>query len=363
MIAPARKPNLRWIAPAAAAGLVIASPALLTTVANAEPALPDRNADEIIAQVLGADPVAFTGELSQTMELGLPSLGFETGVDFTNPNALWSLASGTNTWRLWYDGGNSYRVAVIRGQSESDLISNGQELWAWSNQSQTAVRTELGAGDGEHLPRPAAPQDLARELLTSVEQYSSVSTDMNRRIAGRAAYEVTITPTDTSTRVQQVKLAVDAETWLPLRLQVFSTTSSDPAIEIGFTKINYTQPNASVFEFTPPPGAEVIETNTPGEITDTASEPTTGPTTEQDEVVKPRLANVVGEGWSQITVVEGGDTQLPGSQFTELLPRVQGDWGSGVLLDGSLVSFVLADDGRMAFGAVSPDALYQALTR
>ncbi|MDO5684347.1 MAG: hypothetical protein Q4G46_16165, partial [Propionibacteriaceae bacterium] len=79
------------MAPAAAAGLVIASPGLWNTFASAEPVLPPRTADEIIADVLSAKPVAFSGEVVQSMDLGLPSLGFETGVDFNDPNLIWSL--------------------------------------------------------------------------------------------------------------------------------------------------------------------------------------------------------------------------------------------------------------------------------
>ncbi|MDO5684346.1 MAG: hypothetical protein Q4G46_16160, partial [Propionibacteriaceae bacterium] len=90
---------------------------------------------------------------------------------------------GTNTWRLWYDGDRSYRVAMIRGQSESDLISNGSVLWAWSSQSQTTVRTELEPPtSGQNHPVPAgSPQEAAREVLREFEQYSAVTTDANVR--------------------------------------------------------------------------------------------------------------------------------------------------------------------------------------
>ena len=43
------------------------------------------------------------------------------------------------------------------------------------------------------------------------------------------------------------------------------------------------------------------------------------------------------------------------------MPKVTGDWGSGRVIDGTLFSAVLSDDGRVAVGAVAPDALYAAL--
>ena len=51
------------------------------------------------------------------------------------------------------------------------------------------------------------------------------------------------------------------------------------------------------------------------------------------------------------------------SRMVDRLPRVSGSWGSGRLLRGTLFSAVLTDDGRVAAGAVAPDALYSALAR
>lgn len=369
MSARVRKTNLRWIAPAAAAGLVIASPSLWASLASAEPPLPPRSADEIIAGVLAVRPMAFSGEVSQTMQLGLPQFPFEANVDFANPNSMWSLASGSNTWRLWHDGDQSYRVAIIRGQSESDLISNGHVMWAWSSDSQQAVRTELPAGEttppeDQPLPVPV-PTDTAKEILREVEQYSTVATDANVRVAGRAAYELVITPTDDTTRVAQLRVAVDAETSLPLRLQVFSTGSAEPAIEIAFTKINYGAQNASTFEFTPPPGAEVIEASHPEVIEGEQQTPELPPAEVGPEAQGEPPVRSIGEGWSQIAIAE------PGTQMGEVtanpvfaqLPHVQGEWGSGVVLDGALVSIVFSDDGRVAMGAVPAEALYEALAK
>ena len=43
------------------------------------------------------------------------------------------------------------------------------------------------------------------------------------------------------------------------------------------------------------------------------------------------------------------------------LPATSGTWGSGHVLEGTLFSLVLTDDGRVAVGAVAPDQLYRAL--
>jgi len=367
--------NRRWIAPAAAAGLVIASPALWAAVATAEPALPQRTAEQIIADVLAASPVALSGEVQQRVDLGLPDLTMGSGVDFTEPSSVWGLVSGTHTWRIWYDGDRSYRVSVIQGAAESDVICNGAVTWIWSSQKQTAIRDQAATGQLQPRGRLPIPQqstaETARDLLNSITDYSAVTTDANVRVAGRAAYELVITPNDTQTRIKQVHLAVDAETSQPLRLQIYSTISAGPAIEIGYTQLSYSAPNASVFEFTPPPGAEIRETVESAESPVYPDDPASGgdrgnlpAQSGQDEATTSGASPTVsGAGWSTVLVVESGPLtdSSDGSMLARQLPRVSGDWGSGSVLDGSLISVVFADDGRIAYGAVAPESLYQAL--
>ena len=43
------------------------------------------------------------------------------------------------------------------------------------------------------------------------------------------------------------------------------------------------------------------------------------------------------------------------------IPEVSGTWGKGRVIDGTLFSAVLTDDGRIAVGAVAPEALFAAL--
>ena len=50
------------------------------------------------------------------------------------------------------------------------------------------------------------------------------------------------------------------------------------------------------------------------------------------------------------------------TRMLDALPTVHGSWGSGHLLRGSLFSALLTDDGRVAVGAVAPQALYSALS-
>jgi hypothetical protein len=50
------------------------------------------------------------------------------------------------------------------------------------------------------------------------------------------------------------------------------------------------------------------------------------------------------------------------SSTLKTLPEVSGSWGSGHLLEGTVFSAVLTDDGRLAIGAVPAATLYDALS-
>jgi hypothetical protein len=60
----------------------------------------------------------------------------------------------------------------------------------------------------------------------------------------------------------------------------------------------------------------------------------------------------------------GGSVAASAAQLNGILkalPSTSGTWGRGHVLEGTLFSLVLTDDGRVAVGAVAPDQLYRAL--
>ena len=78
-------------------------------------------------------------------------------------------------------------------------------------------------------------------------------------MAGRPCYDLVLTPRSTQTLIGRVAVAIDAESRLPLRLQVFPRGADAPAIEGGFTSVSLDPVDPSMFTFTPPPGATVKE--------------------------------------------------------------------------------------------------------
>ncbi|NYE75197.1 LolA family protein [Microlunatus parietis] len=350
------RPRLRWIIPVAAATALVAG-SLVAGTAVAEPSLPERSAEQLVAEVAQARPTQFSGTAETRAELGLPALpGSRRGSDFE------ALLAGTNTVRVWAGTEDQSRVAVHGTFGESDLIRNGSDVWLWNSQEKTAIHRTVPDRGERHSDEPElTPQQLAAQAIAAIEPTTEVSVARNVTIAGRAAYELVLQPKDDRSLIEQVRIAVDGERFLPLRVQVFGEGAAEPSVEAAFTEISFTAPDPSVFEFTPPPGTDVKR-----EGTDRGEKPA-----RPDKNAKPDRGskdagepNVIGKGWTAVYLADGGDAgTITDNATLEALPRVSGAWGSGRLFSSRLVSAVIADDGRVAAGAVRPELLYDALGR
>ncbi|HYN30898.1 MAG TPA: sigma-E factor regulatory protein RseB domain-containing protein [Dermatophilaceae bacterium] len=378
MTAFARHPAARWLVPATAAALV-AGGTVAARSADADPTLPPRTAAQLLVDVQKSDVTALSGTVEQAVDLGLPELpGLSGGGGAGGPSggssaggapSLTSVLSGTHTWRVWADGPDRQRLALVDGSAETAVVRDGRTAWLWSSADKSAVRYTLPAKDASKAPAPGdlptdlprTPQEAADRALAALDPTTAVTTAGTATVAGRAAYELVLDPRTDATRVTQVRLAVDAEEGVPLRVQVWSSKADEPVVDVGFTSVSFDRPAASAFAFTPPEGATVSEGELP-----TAAERDAARSAEKPDAERP---TVVGTGWSSVVVARLPDAPTasgsddPATAVLDALPRVSGDWGSGRLVDGTLVSVVLTDDGRVAVGAVPPSALYAALAR
>ncbi len=365
------RPQVRWAVPAVAVGVIAAMSFLVSRPASADTGLPPRTAAQLLVDIQQAHSDGLSGTITQTADLGLPAL---PGVASSSPGSssgdasLTSVLSGTHTWRVWVAGPTQQRLALLGSLGESDVVRNGADLWVWSSKDKTASHRVLTPPDAAGRPATASPTDLpktpeeaAQRALAAIDPSTEVTTSGATVVAGRQAYELVLTPRDGASRVAQVRIAVDAEKKVPLRVQVYAAGVANPAVDVGFAAIDFTQPDAAMFAFTPPPGTTVTESGRPG-----AKPDGTAPPAVQDHPA----SKVVGTGWTAVVVTAAPAGGLPASGATQqkqlsgvlnALPKVSGTWGSGRLVDGTLFSAVLTDDGRLAVGAVAPEQLYAAL--
>ena len=373
-------PALRWAVPGAVVAIVLGAAAVTTVIADSTPTLPPRSAAELLVDVQNANVAALSGTVLQNAELGLPDLPVQLGSrgssDFT------SLVSGTHTLKVWYAGAAQQRLALLGTLGESDVIRNGTDVWTWSSDSNAATHYQLPPGaDGATIPDQSAaaltPQQAADAALAAIDPTTVVTTQGTADVAGRSAYELVLAPKDAASLIGQVRIAVDAEQHIPLRVRVLAKGASAPAFEVGFSQISFDTPSADQFHFTPPPGATVTESTLGhGDLAGRAQP--------QQQAAAPAQAGteptVVGTGWTSVLVAklpsaagaagvsgQQPDASSPGSgksgglsAILGSLPQETGSWGSGRLLQSALFSVLITDDGRVIAGAVAPEKLYQA---
>lgn len=380
-------PGARWAAPAAALAVIGAVALTANHVASADPSLPPRSAAQLLVDVQQANLKGLSGTVVQTSNLGLPDINLG-GSTQGGSSSLTSLVSGTHTWRVWLAGPQQQRLALVGSLGESDVIRNGRDLWVWSSKDKTATHTTLpaeGAKPGEgtkagegtraatpdQLPR--TPQEAAQLALSAIEPTTSVATSGASVVAGQQAYDLVLKPRDSASLVASVRISLDAVHHVPLRVQVFSTKTANPAFEVGFTHVDFAKPAARQFAFNPPPGTKVTQSTLGSDAGKAAATKPTAPAS-SPAGDKPK---VVGTGWTAVVVSRLPDASAAGSKAGStagqgdlagqlqrvlgLLPKASGSWGAGRVLQGTLFTVVVTDDGRIAVGAVAPERVYAAL--
>lgn len=340
----ATRPALRWLVPVAVTAAVVGGGAAARSIAaSAEPSLPARSAAQLLVDLQTATLDGLSGTVRTNASLGLPDLPNVGGGEGSTD--LVQLLSGSRTARVWYSGPDKVRVALLGTLGESDVVRNGNDVWHWDSKAKKAIHSTLSGDQPEKKALPQTPQDAADLALKALDPTTTVSTGSSARVAGRDAYELILTPKDTTALIGQVRMAIDAKEHVPLRVQVFAKSAGQPAFEVAFTQVSFDRPADSQFEFKPPPGTAVEEAQEPAAGAAGKTEPT---------------SKVIGAGWTSVVQATLPATNEKAQPILGTLPRVSGDWGSGRLLSGTLFTVLLTDDNRVFAGAVTPERLYEA---
>ncbi len=339
----AQRPALRWLLPGLVLVVMVGGAATAWALSERAAHPPPRSADELLASLYEAEVDGFSGTVVQRCDLGLPT-AFDSD---RGGGPLRALISGPHTLRVWYAGPDQFRLALLETLGQSDIIRNGPDIWLWDSRRNEASHLRLPAVLGWLWP--GAGRATAHDrvpALSAFEHITEVAADGTTSVAGRPAYQLVFSPTEPETKIRQVRLAIDAEHYVPLRVQVYGA-AEEPACDLQFTHIDFDRPDAEQFRFNPPPGVTVPEPDLRALLPMIA-----GPT-----------IDVLGEGWNSVLVVQlpdhphGGAADLRNA--LESLPEASGEWGSGRLFSGTLFSALFTDDGRLLAGAVTPERLFQ----
>lgn len=237
--------------------VLVASAGLAVSRAETVPKLPSIAPERLIADSLVAiaSETPVSGTITTHLDLGLPQLPASLG---SSAGAA-SILLADQTFKVWRSPDGT-RVAQILPFAERDLIATRTDVWAWDSDAFTAWHAAVPPS--AQPPAPPSVGDLEAivgRVLAGAPPFASVSLAEPERVAGRDAYVLSLEPTDPTTLVGSIRVAIDADTSLPLRLQVIPKGSVDPAIEAGFTSVDFGPIDPSLFTFTPPDGASVKE--------------------------------------------------------------------------------------------------------
>ncbi|GAA0741770.1 hypothetical protein Drose_28025 [Dactylosporangium roseum] len=354
------RPVLRWAVPAAAAVAVVgAGVAAKTLAVAAEPDLPPRTAAQLLVDLQTARLDGLSGTVVERADLGLPAIPSLTGEQSAE---LTSLVSGKHTLRVWYSGPEKARISLLGTQGQSDIIHNGADTWLWNSKTNTAQHfkgsppgaDERGpAGIPSDLPK--SPQEAADLALKAIDPTTQVSTGNSARIAGRNAYELILRPRDTASLVGEIRLAIDAQEKLPLRVQLLARGQASPAFEVAFTQVSFTRPDDGQFAFNPPAGVKIEEQ-------DPAKDPKAAEPQHPEVTGEKPKNTVIGTGWTSVFVMRPGDGKgadpaeaRKTQDVIDQLPLGNG----GRTFNSKLFSVLITDDGRVLVGAVTPERLSQ----
>ena len=160
---------------------------------------------------------------------------------------------------------------------------------------------------------PLDPQAAAEKALAAIDPTTAVVVDRTARVAGRAAYQLQLSPKDSRSLIGSVQIAIDAATSVPLRLQIFAVGASSPAFQVGFTSVSFNVPSSSIFEFVPPAGANVEQDTAP--FGDTLN---SGPFGDGAFVVQTKVTGGAGPPPGTLVTPANPVTVTPDRKTTEL---------------------------------------------
>lgn len=390
-----RRKAARYIVPVAVAGVAAATIGLVPALASTgDPDLPKITAQQLIEKIAASDEEQLSGTFKISTDLGLPLDGLagslvpggaggdKDGGAAAPQDKLMELTSGTHTLRVAADGPERQKLSILGDASEYSLIHNQGEVWAYDSESDEVYHAEApeGRDGGKHAEKtpkahkgaPATPKDFAEQALAAAGDTTSVTVDGTAQVAGRDAYQLLIKPKQSGSTIGSVRIAVDAENGVPLKFTLSAASGGKAVVDAGFTKVDFSEPAASTFDFTPPRGAEVTEADeleTGKDEHGAAQQALPGQLAELDGF---EGLNVIGKGWTSIAEIRtpggtglpaagSGDVPAEAQGFLDALgDKVTGKFGSGTVFKTRLVNALLTDDGRVYVGAVTKDALVRA---
>jgi outer membrane lipoprotein-sorting protein len=231
-----------------------------------------------IALALGTGPKPPAKPLAQAVHdaaVAPPVEGLSATVTFTNHLVEGANLAGEHgsgllssplvtgaSGRLWIAKDGRARLELKSEKGDTNVIYDGSTITVFDAAENTVYRYtppkregEAAQQGGDHGEAPSVAK--IEEGIEKVRKHASVSEATPANVGGRPAYTVRVGPHEGGSLISGGELSFDADTGVPLRAAVYSTTSSAPVVELAAEGVSYGPVPDSVFQISPPPGAKV----------------------------------------------------------------------------------------------------------
>jgi outer membrane lipoprotein-sorting protein len=242
-----------------------------------------------LASAVGSGPTPQPKTLAEAAHAALtapPVQGFSANVKLTNhllegvnlasgggstasqlsSSPLLSGASG----RVWIAKDGRVRLELQAEKGDTQIYYDGHTVSMYDASTNTLYRYVVPSKGGTAAPEtPGAHHEAPtvakiEEGINKLKQHANVSGPNPSDVAEQPTYTVRVSPNEAGSLIGGAELSWDANTGVPLRTAVYSSTSSSPVIELAATgEVSYGPVADSVFEFKPPAGAKVQEVKLP----------------------------------------------------------------------------------------------------
>ena len=233
--------------------------------AQGEPQLATIAPAQLLANVVRhtGDATPVSGDLSwKNAVLGLSMLSF-AGQGSGDITALLSNGSG----RVWAQGGKA-RFEIQGASGDTTLVGDSTGMWMYAAAGNTATEytfapqatTKDAEQSGTTQPSQKAVTDPVAAISDFIQKLAPEATlavSDQVTVAGQHCYVLSLIPRSTNTVFGSVQVAIDSDTFLLLKLDVYAKGTVEPVFTAGFTRVSYSTLADDIFAFTPPSAAKV----------------------------------------------------------------------------------------------------------
>ena len=264
---------------------------------------------------------------------------------------LATLMSDTSRMRLWYDGPDRWRTDLLYSGGERDRYGEPDGMWVWDSGTHRSVFVQDETQLRLPIPIDLTPPDLARRLLGAA-QPGELEPLAPRRIAGQDGDGLRIRPSAPESTIDTIDIWADAETGLPLHVEVTAKGRDNPSLQSGFLELEQEPPDPDLVSFEPPSGGvqqqdadldlvQAIERYSRTMLPDTLAG-------RRRATGQASAAAIYGDGYTSVGVLA-----LPQEFITDTLralPTSDRPWGkTAALIRTPLVNGMIFADGGTAF--------------